>query len=63
MIRIAFLGVLDEPWILTEPELVTRHCQRIGSDGKPENFVVEHMASTLERKATREELEAWKSKP
>ena len=57
MTRILFLGPLDEPWLVTEPELVTRQFLK-PVEGKSST---QHMASNLERRATVEEVEAWRN--
>jgi hypothetical protein len=49
----------DGPYIVSEPELVTRQCVRM-ENGKRVAFSVQHMASSIERRATAAEVEEWK---
>jgi len=58
MIRLAFFD--DGPYLLTEPVLVDRLCERI-VEGKREFFTVQHAVSNIERRASYEEVQAWQS--
>jgi len=48
----------DGPYVITEPELVMRHFTH-EVDGKTSQ---DHAVANIERKATPEEVEAWKLK-